>query len=78
MPIPPDLAGLVDLVVWGIVLFIIIMIAVFLAEYLFKTPRTAYTQTHKQQETDKLLRELLVEIKELRKEINALREELKE
>jgi len=80
-PPPPEVAGWVDLVIWGAVLFIMIIIAVAFAEYLLKWLRSPLTQSQPTQPStteNEIFKELLREVKALREEIRELRRELRE
>jgi len=85
MPIPPDIAGLIDTAFWLLILFVIIILGVMVAERLTVTIKRTGIGTSggtpsssSMNEERELYRELLREIRGLRKEIRALREELRE
>jgi len=83
MPPPPELAGWVDLFVWGAILFIVVVVAVALAEYLFRWLRTSppvptQAQAPVSAAESEALKELMHEIRALREEIRELRRELRE
>ncbi len=80
MPLPPDLMGLMDLVFWGVLLFIVVIIGVVLADKFLSWFREGGTTRRSElgsAETE-VFEELLKEIKALRKEISDLRDALKE
>jgi uncharacterized membrane protein len=83
-PPPPELAGWIDFVVWGAILFILVIIAVAVAEYVLGWLRSPQpTQARARPATastydGEVLRELLQEMRALREEIRELRRELKE
>jgi len=70
------------LVIWGVVLFIVVIIAMILAEYVLDWLRSTSTRIQtpvsaKKSELE-VLKELLQEMRALRKEIEGLRKELRE
>ena len=85
-PPPPELAGWIDFIVWGAILFIVVIVAVALAEYMLRWLRTSQPmQAHPQPVTtsantaeNEAFKELLQEIRALREEIRELRRELRE
>lgn len=85
-PPPPEVAGWVDLVIWGAILFIVVIVAVALAEYMLRwlrSPPTTQTQAPSMQAStsipeNEVFKELLQEIRALREEIRELRRELRE
>ncbi len=85
MPPPPlELTGWIDFIIWGAVLLIVVIIAIVLAEYMFKWLRGLQSTQARLQSTsinsyeNKGYEELLQEIRALRKEIRELMQELKE
>ena len=81
MPIPPDIAGLFDILVWVLLLFAIIIIGVIIAEHLITSLRktTASTISSNTDRRDQeIFRELLQEIRDLKQEIRTLKEELRD
>ncbi len=81
MPIPPDIAGLFDIIVWVLLLFAIIIVGVIIAEHLITSLRKTTVSTNSSN-TDRrdqeIFRELLQEIRDLKQEIRGLREELRD
>ncbi len=83
-PPPPELTGWIDFIAWGIMLFIVVIAAVVLAGYMFRwlrslqpsqaQPSSASMSSYE----NEVFRELLQEIRALRKEISELRHELRE
>ncbi len=85
-PPPPELAGWVDFIVWGVILFIVVIVAVALAEYMLRWLRSPPTTQVRAQPASastsaaegEVFKELLQEIRALREEIRELRRELRE
>ncbi len=80
MPIPPDIAGLFDIIVWVLLLFSTIIVGVIVAEHLLTSLRktTVSTSSTNIDRRDEIFRELLQEIRDLKREIRWLREELRD
>ncbi len=80
MPIPPDIAGLFDIIVWVLLLFSTIIVGVIVAEHLLTSLRktTVSTSTTNTDGRDEIFRELLQKIRDLKREIRWLREELRD
>ncbi len=81
MPIPPDIAGLFDILVWVLLLFAIIIIGVIIAEHLITSLRKTTVSTssgNTDRRDQEIFRELLQEIRDLKQEIRGLREELRD
>ncbi len=83
-PPPPELAGWMDFIVWGAILFILVIIAVAVAEYMLRWLRAQQPTQTRPQPTPastyegEVFKELLQEIRALRDEIRELRRELRE
>ena len=84
MPPPPELAGWINFITWGAVFFVIVIVAIVFTEYMFRwlrslqPVRTISNTNRTTTYDDEGLRELLQEIKALRKEISELKHELSE
>jgi len=71
-PPPPTIEDVIGIVVWLIIAVVVVMIAIYVAKHVIPTPSTAQSTT-RSSEVEEVMRELLQEIRLLRREIEELR-----